>query len=142
MRNETTKFRERIKFKMAYRFLADLVLILHLCFVVFVVLGGLLVLRRRSVAWLHIPALIWGVLVEVFLWACPLTTIENSLRQLGGEAGYEGGFIDHYISMLLYADISPQFRIALGFALLGINLIVYGYLLRRDYFVPKEFNRY
>ncbi len=68
---------------MAYRILADLVLILHFCFVLFVVFGGLFVVRRRWVASLHLPAVVWGVLVECFFWACPLTTLENSLRQKG-----------------------------------------------------------
>ncbi|HEV8158064.1 MAG: DUF2784 domain-containing protein [Acidobacteria bacterium] len=118
---------------MAYRILADLVLTLHFCFVLFVVFGGLLALRRRWVASLHLPAVVWGVLVECFFWACPLTTLENSLRQLGGESGYTDGFIDHYVSAILYARISPQFRITLGLLLIGLNLLVYWYVFRRRF---------
>jgi len=118
---------------MAYRILADLVLTLHFCFVLFVVFGGLLALRRRWVALLHLPAVVWGVLVECFFWACPLTTLENSLRQLGGESGYTDGFIDHYVSAILYARISPQFRITLGLLLIGLNLLVYWYVFRRRF---------
>jgi len=118
---------------MEYRILADLVLILHFCFVLFVVFGGLLALRRRWVASLHLPAVVWGVLVECFFWACPLTTLENSLRQLGGESGYTDGFIDHYVSAILYARISPQFRITLGLLLIGLNLLVYWYMFRRRF---------
>ncbi|MDQ3064293.1 MAG: DUF2784 domain-containing protein [Acidobacteriota bacterium] len=118
---------------MAYRILADLVLIVHFCFVLFVVFGGLLALRRRWIASLHLPAVVWGILVECFFWACPLTTLENSLRQLGGESGYADGFINHYISAVLYAHISPQFRITLGLLLIGFNVLVYWYVFRRHF---------
>jgi len=123
---------------MAYRILADLVLILHLCFVFFVVFGGLLVVRRRWIASLHLPAVMWGIIVECFLLACPLTVLENSLRQLGGESGYTDGFINHYISAVLYAPISAQFRITLGLLLIGINLLIYYYVLRQR---SSSFNR-
>lgn len=116
---------------MTYRILADLMLILHFCFVLFVVFGGLLALRRRWIALLHLPAVIWGILVECFLLACPLTTLENSLRYLGGESGYTDGFINHYISAVLYANISPQFRITLGLLLIGLNMLVYWYVFRQ-----------
>lgn len=119
---------------MAYRVLAEIVLVLHFCFVIFVVLGGLLVLRRHRLAWLHVPAVIWGVLIEFFWWACPLTTLENSLRQLGGEAGYETGFIDYYVSAVLYAPLAPQMRITLGLLLIVFNLLIYLYLLRQHFF--------
>jgi len=124
---------------MAYRVLADLILVLHFCFVIFVVLGGLLVVRRQRIAWLHIPALIWGILVECFLWACPLTTLENTLRHLSGEAGYQDGFINYYISAILYAEISPQFRFMLGLLLIGFNLLVYSYIVQRRFF-PRDGN--
>ncbi len=119
---------------MAYRVLAEIVLVLHFCFVIFVVLGGVLVLRRHRLAWLHVPAVIWGVFIEFFWWACPLTTLENRLRELGGEAGYATGFIDYYVSAVLYAPLSPQVRIALGLMLVGFNLFIYLYLLRRQAF--------
>jgi hypothetical protein len=122
---------------MAYRVLAEIVLVLHFCFVIFVVLGGLLVLRRHRLAWLHVPAVIWGVLIEFFWWACPLTTLENRLRQFGGEAGYETGFIDYYVSAVLYAPLTPQMRTTLGLLLVGFNLLVYLYLLRR-HFLPRN----
>ncbi len=119
---------------MAYRVLAEIVLVLHFCFVIFVVLGGLLVLRRHRLAWLHVPAVIWGGLIEFLWWACPLTTLENRLRQLGGEAGYETGFIDYYISAVLYAPLAPQMRITLGLLLVTFNLLIYLYLLRQYFF--------
>lgn len=116
---------------MSYRVLADFVLILHLCFVIFVVFGGLLVARHRFIVWFHLPAVIWGVLIEFFMWKCPLTTLENLFRQLGGEAGYADGFIDYFISTILYTSISPQIRLLLGFMLAAFNLIVYLYAFRR-----------
>jgi len=118
---------------MIYRLQAEIVLLLHFCFVIFTVLGGLLVLRQRWIAWLHLPAVVWGILVEFFSLACPLTTLENSLREIGGEAGYETGFIDYYISAVLYAPLSPQARMLLGLLLVGFNLFLYLYILRRRF---------
>jgi hypothetical protein len=118
---------------MIYRILAELVLVFHFCFVLFVVFGGLLVLRRHSIIWLHLPALMWGVLVECFHLKCPLTPLENWFRHLGGEAGYTGGFIEHYASAILYANISLQFQTMLGLLLIGINLFVYGYVILRSH---------
>lgn len=113
---------------MIYRLLADAVLVFHFAFVIFVIFGGLLVLRRRVVLFAHLPALSWGVLVEIFLWQCPLTPLENWFRQAGGEAGYEGGFVEHYILTLLYPNIGFWIHILLGLALLAINLAVYSYV--------------
>ena len=116
---------------MIARILADLVLVLHLAFVIFIILGGLLGLRWRSVLYVHVPTLVWGILVQCFFFVCPLTALENWLRRLGGEAGYAGGFIEHYILMLLYPRISYWLQAMLGLALIGINLIVYSYLFMR-----------
>ncbi len=116
---------------MFYRLAADLILIVHFCFVLFVVFGGLLVLRRRIFAVLHIPAVVWGVLIEFFWWNCPLTTMENYLRGLGGESGYDGGFIDYYVSLVLYSPLSANFRFTLGFTLIAFNLFLYWYAFRR-----------
>lgn len=110
---------------MIYRLLADLVLVTHFCFVVFTVFGGLLVLRRRWTAWLHFPAVVWASLIQFFWWACPLTTLENFLRQRGGEAGYAEGFIDYFVSFLLYTPLSPTLRFLLGFSLVAFNLAIY-----------------
>ena len=114
---------------MIYRILADFVLVFHFCFVLFAVLGGMLLWRWRKACWLHLPALVWGVLVECFYWTCPLTPLENWFRRLGGEAGYRGGFVEHYVSMILYANISRRFQAMLGLALVAINLFVYSYVL-------------
>jgi hypothetical protein len=110
---------------------ADAVLVLHLLFVVFVVLGGLAVLRWPRLAWLHVPAAIWGVLIEFGGWICPLTPLENSLRERGGEVGYTGGFIDHYVTSLIYPDgLTRPLQFAVGALVLAINAYVYWRLWR------------
>ena len=117
---------------MIYRALADLVLVVHLAFVLFVVLGGLLALRWQWVALVHIPAAVWGVLIEYTGWICPLTPLENSLRQSGGEAGYSGGFIQHYIQPVLYpAGLTRETQILLGSLALLVNLAAYGMVIAR-----------
>lgn len=118
---------------MTYRILAEIVLLLHICFVIFTVFGGLLVLRRNWIAILHLPAVVWGIVIEFFWWACPLTTLENSLRVAAGETGYETGFIDYYATAVLYASLSPWMRLTLGIALIGFNLIVYFFVVRRRF---------
>lgn len=116
---------------MIYRISADIVLLLHFCFVLFVIFGGLLVVRRHKAAWLHIPALLWGIFVELLALPCPLTTLENFLRSAGGEAGYADGFINYFVSLILYTPLSPTFRFALGLLLVAFNLLIYIQLLRR-----------
>lgn len=118
---------------MTYRILAEIILVLHFCFVIFVIFGGLLVLYRRWIAWLHVPAVFWGIIIEFFWWACPLTTLENHFRQLGGDAGYATGFVDYYVSLVLYTPLSPEMRTTLGSLLIGFNLIVYLYVYRRRF---------
>jgi hypothetical protein len=115
-----------------YRALADLVLVVHLAFVVFVVLGGLLVLRWPWVAYLHIPAAIWGIFIEYSGGICPLTPLENSLRQSGGQAGYSGGFINHYIQPVLYpAGLTRGTQLVLGSLALLVNLGAYSLVIAR-----------
>jgi hypothetical protein len=111
---------------MVYGLLADLVLVAHLAFVAFVVLGGFLVWRWRRLAWIHVPVALWGAAIVVTGFTCPLTPLENRLQQLGGRAGYQGGFIEHYITAVIYpAGLTRQTQIVLGAAVLALNLIVY-----------------
>jgi len=111
---------------MWYRFLAEAVVVFHFCFVLFVLSGGLLVLRRKPFALLHVPAALWGMIVEWFGLNCPLTHIENTLRERGGGVPYEGGFVEHYIMPILYPhDLTRDFQITLGTVILLINLLLY-----------------
>jgi hypothetical protein len=117
---------------MIYRLAADLLLIVHLAFVMFVLSGALLVLRWPKLLWFHVAAVAWGVLVELTGAICPLTPLEVRLRQLGGGSGYQGDFIGHYITILLYpAGLTRALQIGLGFAALVPNAVVYGYLVMR-----------
>jgi hypothetical protein len=114
---------------MVYRLLADLVVVLHLLFVAFVVLGGLAVLRWPRLAWVHVPVALWGALVEFTGWGCPLTPLENDLRRLGGEAGYEGGFVERYLTAVLYPHgLTRAHQVVLGLLVLAVNAFVYGRL--------------
>lgn len=107
-------------------FLADLVLLAHATFVSFVVLGGLLVLRQPRVAWVHVPCALWGIWVVLSGWVCPLTPLENTLREAAGGAGYSGGFLSHYVSNLLYPPgLTRGDQVALGLAALLFNVAVY-----------------
>ena len=111
---------------MPYALLADLVLVLHATFILFVVFGGVLVFWRRGLAWLHIPAALWGILIEFQGWVCPLTYLENDLRATAGNSGYAGGFIEHYLVPLVYpAGLTSAMQFLLGLAVLFINAIVY-----------------
>jgi len=117
---------------MLYRLAADAVLAAHLAFVLFVVCGGLLVLRTPRLAWLHLPAVAWGAYVELSGSICPLTPLEVTLRRGVGEAGYGGDFIEHYLVSLIYpAGLTRELQMALGAAALLLNLIVYFILWRR-----------
>ena len=117
---------------MPYRALADGVLVVHLGFVLFVVLGGFLVLRRPWLAWAHIPAACWGVLIEFAGWICPLTPLEQRLRVLAGDAGYRGGFIEHYVTSWLYpSGLTRTVQLVLGLTVLAVNVAIYARLLRR-----------
>jgi hypothetical protein len=116
-----------------YRFFADVVVVAHAGFVVFVVLGGFLALRWRRTLWLHLPAALWGMLIEVAGWTCPLTPLENELRQRGGQAGYTGGFVERYIVSILYPhELTRTTQILLGIFVLAINLLVYWHVFRRS----------
>lgn len=114
-----------------YVFLADLVVVIHLAFVVFVLCGGLLALRWYRLAWLHLPAAIWGALVEFAGWICPLTPLENWLRVQGGETLYNSDFITRYLMPLLYpVDLTRDLQFLFGAIVIGLNALVYGWLWR------------
>ncbi|HEX8359477.1 MAG TPA: DUF2784 domain-containing protein [Longimicrobium sp.] len=116
----------------AYRALADTVVLVHLAFVLWVVLGGLAALRWPRLAWAHLPAAAWGAAIEFAGWICPLTYLENHLRLLGGGAAYRGGFVDRYILHILYPQgLTRGTQVVLGIVVLAINGYVYSRLLAR-----------
>jgi hypothetical protein len=117
---------------MGYRILADLVVGVHALFVVFVVAGGLLALRWPWVVAAHLPAAAWGAMIELRGWICPLTPLEKSLRAAAGQAGYPGGFIEHYVLPVLYpAGLTRGVQLGLASLVIAVNLLVYGMLLQR-----------
>lgn len=111
---------------------ADLLVAVHFAFILFVILGGLLVLRRPRIAWLHLPAAAWGALIEFFGWPCPLTPLENHLRAAAGQVGYAHSFIEEYIEPVVYpAGLTADIQIWLGVGVIAINVLVYAWVLRR-----------
>jgi len=111
---------------------ADIVVLLHVAFILFVAVGGLLVLRWPRLAWVHVPAVVWGAMVELTGWVCPLTPLENRLRAAAGDAAYTGGFIDRYIMPIVYpSGLTRGMQLFLGCAVIVINLAVYSLLLLR-----------
>lgn len=117
---------------MPYRLFADGLVILHGLFVLFVVFGSLLGFWRRAALWWHIPAVIWGAAIELFGWVCPLTPLEQLYRHRAGQVGYSGGFIDHYLTSLIYpSGLTPHTQRLLGVLLILVNGASYAVLWRR-----------
>ena len=111
---------------------ADLVVLLHFAFVLFVIAGGVLVLKWPRLLPLHVAAVIWGAAIEFGGWICPLTPLENHLRDLAGGNGYEGGFVEHYIVPVLYpAALTRSTQFVLGAVVVVVNAAVYGTVWRR-----------
>jgi hypothetical protein len=117
---------------MPYRLLADLVLMLHAMFVAFVMLGALLALRWPRVAWIHVPAVLWGAGIEFLGGICPLTPLENHWRALAGQLGYPGGFVERYVVSVLYPDgLTHRVQFVLGALVLVVNVAIYARVLCR-----------
>ena len=114
---------------MIWRALADLVLLIHFAFIVFVIVGGFFASRWRRLPWVHLPAVAWAVVLEFSGWICPLTPLENSLRRASGEAGYAGGFLEHYLVQVVYPEgLTPEIQIYIGLGVLLINGMAYSIL--------------
>ena len=114
------------------RVLANVVVTLHFLFVAFVLVGGFVAWRWHRVAWVHLPAALWGVAIELGGWICPLTPLENTLRSRAGMAGYSGGFVEHHVIAWLYpAGLTPPKQIMLGAVALLVNLAAYSVFFRR-----------
>lgn len=115
---------------MFYRLLADLVVLIHLAFILFVMLGGFLVLRWKRAAILHLAAALWGTIVELFGLICPLTMLEDHLRLLAGQQGYGGGFIEHYLIPIIYPTmLTRTIQYFLAALVIAVNLGIYGWIL-------------
>jgi len=111
---------------------ADSVVLVHFAFILFVVLGGLVVLRWPRFMWLHLPAAAWGAFIELTGRVCPLTPLENRLRIAAGENGYFGGFIEEYLIPIVYPDgLTRWVQISLGIGVVAINMVFYGLLIAR-----------
>lgn len=115
---------------MFFQLAADLLVIVHLIFIIFVVAGGCLVLKWPRMMYLHIPAAAWGALIEFQGWICPLTPLEQHLRKAGGQFVYSGGFVEHYVEPIVYpAGLTREMQIFFGIMVIAINLMTYGWLL-------------
>jgi hypothetical protein len=116
---------------MLFQVLADLVLLLHASFIVFVVFGALFAIRWPRIAWLHLPACVWAAVLEFFGFICPLTPLENQLRRAGGEAPYAEGFIEHYLVPFVYPPgLTPRLQVLLGVLVVLVNGLLYWYVFR------------
>ncbi len=122
---------------MIFQVLAGLVLLVHFAFILFVTVGVLLVFRRPRLAWIHVPCALWGAWIELSRGICPLTPLENRFRQLGGEAGYAGGFIDHYLGPIIYpSGLTPRAQLVLGGVLVAFNVAAYALIVWRHRTAP------
>ena len=122
------------------RIAADIVVVIHLAFIVFVVCGGLLVLRWPRLAWVHLPAAVWGVAIEFGGWICPLTPLENTLRRAAGDEGYASSFIERYVVPVVYpAGLDREAQFILGGLVLAVNVALYAaVIVKRARFRSRE----
>ena len=117
---------------MIYKILADLTVIAHLAFIIFVLFGGLLCFKWKWFYWVHVPAFIWGILIEIWGWICPLTPLENYFYRMSGKAGYAGGFIEHYIIPIIYpAGLTRTLQFIFAALVILTNIAVYYFILAR-----------
>jgi hypothetical protein len=115
-----------------YQALADVITLVHIVFIAFVLLGGLLAFRWRWMPWAHLPAVMWGAAVEFFGWVCPLTPLENVLRRAGNGAGYSVSFVERYLVPLVYpAELTHELQLLLGGAVVAVNALVYFFVFHQ-----------
>ena len=126
---------------MIYSFLADLLVVFHLVFILYVIAGALLIFKWAKTLWLHLPSCFWGMTVEFTGWTCPLTPWEIQLRRLAGEEGYSGSFIEHYLIPIIYpSGLNREIQMLLGSTVLIVNLSLYTLILikRRNRKTPED----
>ena len=110
---------------------ADIIVLFHFTFIVFAIMGGLLVLKWPWVIWIHLPSAMWATVIVLFGWVCPLTPLENMLRRINEDEAYTGGFIEHYIIPIIYpSGLTRELQITLGIFLVLLNVIVYTFVYR------------
>ena len=115
-----------------YKIIADALVMAHFLFIAFVVAGGAIVVYRPCMAWLHLPAVLWGAVVEFAGWICPLTPLENHFRVLAGSAAYSGDFVAQYLLPLIYPEnLTRETQIALGLLVVVINIIFYALAVKK-----------
>jgi hypothetical protein len=115
-----------------YKVIADAIVIIHLLFIAFVIFGGLLVIRWPKAAFVHLPAAIWGAVVEIFSWICPLTPLENHFRDLAGQSLYGGDFVVRYLIPVIYpVNLTTSIQKVLGVLVILINVIFYAIAIRK-----------
>ena len=115
---------------MISRIAADFLVLVHMIFILYVVVGGILAFKWRWTIWMHLPCALYGVLIEFWGWVCPLTPLENDLRKAAGQAGYQGGFVEHYILPVVYPTaLTRSVQIVLGLLVIAVNACVYGALI-------------
>ena len=120
---------------------ADLIVLIHFAFILFVILGGFLVMKWKWFIWLHVPAAVWGALLEFFGWICPLTTLENELRRNNDREAYSSGFIEHYIIPVIYPEeLTRDIQIVLGIAVVFLNLFIYMWCFKKWVRKPEKVN--
>lgn len=118
---------------MPYHLLADAVVLLHLAFILFAAFGALLLFRYPRLLWLHLPAALWGAVIEFSGWVCPLTPLENHLRALAGDKPYSGDFIERYLVPLIYpAALTRNLQMLLGIGCVTINIVLYAMVIRNE----------
>lgn len=114
------------------KILADAIVVIHFLFIIFVICGGLLVLRWPKMAIVHLPAAVWGAVVEIFGWICPLTPLENRFRDLAGETAYSGDFIGRYLLPVIYPEnLTADIQYILGGLVITVNVMIYFIVVRR-----------
>jgi hypothetical protein len=116
-----------------YNIFVDVIVVVHFLFVAFVVAGGLLVIRRPRIAFIHLPAAMWGAFVEFFGWICPLTPLENHFRNLAGNSSYSGDFIVSYLIPVIYPEnLTTTIQQILGGSVIAVNIIIYSIVVRKN----------
>ena len=115
---------------MLYHYLADVIVIIHFVFIIFVIFGAFLLIRWRWIIWMHLPAAMWGVFIEFSGWICPLTPLENKLRKISGLDSYDISFVEHYIIPLIYpTDLTREVQILFGVVVVTVNMLIYWYVI-------------